>query len=367
MTFPVPMPIQYGSPPAQMPVPMIYTHDPSPQYVQKDVMVPMGPPQGGMPVLNDNSPSHRALLWGGLLAFFSTATFVNGMIRFLQAWPTTLIDGGNLTENNAYFPPIVTLIAAIFAVVIGLVGFLVGLSSILHNAIKPGTATAAFVFMALLASYVFVIEVFAKPIFEYTKNTGGPFFPPGINSAADRNASVTFSSIFCLFSYFVTSVGMILLCCHELKCALAGSLETLRGAQNKQRLMSFFVFFNGLAVLVLGCIIYQAESWERLVNRKWIVVPQFVEFPSIVVMSGLFIMLYAAPGFIATAGMAKIQGWLAILLFLWLVSTHWLLQLAHFGSLYAFAGGWMGLLSLMNVAAPAVYGGRVAKLAKYVQ
>jgi hypothetical protein len=372
MTFPAPMPIVYGSspPPIQMAPPMMYTE--TPLYteavpVQYDTKVPVHP-QIVHPVIDDNHPSHRALLWGGLLSFFSTATFANGMLRFLQAWPTVKTDGGSLTENDAYFPPIVSLIAGIFAIVIGLVGFLVGLSSILHQAIKPGTAMAAFGFMALLASYVFVIEVFAQPIFEYTKGTGGLYsgFIPANISRPDRNSSITFSTIFCLFSYFFTSVGMILLTCLELKGALAGALESFKGAQMKQRIMSFMVFFNGLAVLVLGCIIYMTEDHERLMNRKWIVSPNFVEFPAITVMTGIFLILYSAPGFVATVAMAKIQGWLAIPMFLWMVAIHWLTQISHFGNLFSYAGAWMGLLSLMNIAAPAVYGGRVCRLAKYI-
>lgn len=369
----------YG--PSFVPVPMMtmpMAHSPQPihssgmyvdTYVEKRP-VEAPPPAPKVLCANENSAPHRAVMWAGLLAFFSTATFVNGMIRFLQANPTALYDMGTVTEDQKMFPPIVPLIAAVFAIIIGMTGFLTGLSSLLFNAVKPGIAMAAGAFICVLASYVFTIEVFTKPIFEFTKGVAADpllgsqiVFPQGV-VRKDQNAAVTFSAVWCFFGYFFTSTGMIALLCFELKNALAGAMETQTGAAMKMRFMNLMTFMNAVGILTVGCIVYMDEEDERLYTQKWIVTPNYIEFPATIVISGVFLFLYTVPGFIASPAMAKIQAWLSIFIFSWFVVFHWLLNLAHFTSLFSFVGGWMGLLLLMNIFAPVVYGSRVVKLSQ---
>jgi len=388
MVFPnAPVPV-YGTSPAPVmvtapaPVPMVpMVMAPPVMYVDPPIEKTPTVPRHICP--DTNSASHRAFLWGGLLAFFSTATFVNGMIRFVQAIPAVVTKGGDARENYLYFTPVVYLIAEIFSVVIGLAGFLLGLSEILFDAVQGGICMITFCICAVFASYLWAVEVFAKPIYELSQGTssltgtaatlqfgsraGQTLITPTWMERRDQNALVVFSSIFTWFAYFVTSVGMILLCMLELRAAVTGALETVRGAQLKMRIMSLCVFVTALGDIVCAGVVYtKLGVWQRTVfgANTFQALPNLVEFPAVMVLSFIFLFLCSVPGLIATPAMAKIQGWMMIPMFGWMVSCHWLLQVSHFSFDYAYVAGWMGLMTLMHLAAPCVYGSRVVRLSR---
>jgi len=282
------------------------------------------------------------------------------MIKFLQSNPTVLADGGSLTAESFSFPPIARLVSTVAGIVLSMAGIGLGILSFIFDFNRPGLTAAVLILQIVLSSFVFCIEVFAVPIFNYERMTGPPAPRPNGWSESESEAAFAFGTFFCLFSYCSTSLGMICSAALELRKAQLNLNENLASATMRLRTLSAAVMLFGLGCLVLGSMIVHRElPVSRLVSTPYVYPPNFVEFPAILVMTGLFIMIYAAPGLVGIPPLAKIQAFLAVPMWMWMVCVHILTQVAHFPPEMAFLGGLLGIMSLANILAPAVYGARV--------
>jgi hypothetical protein len=309
--------------------------------------------------------ANKKLIWGGLLLIFSSVVFVDSMTKFLQADPNTNGINGpqSLKENKTNFPPIVSILASTFGCALSFFGMILGLYQLAFNFSSPGVTLVVFLVQTIFAIFVFLVEVFAKPLFLKDKKLGLPLAPQNsFDSVMEGNAAFCFGRLGPLFGWYATALGMVLYSCWNLRNAQMGVIDRPAGHIGGLRFMSLMTFLFGFCTLVFGCMAEHEEWWSKLGSRKYVYPPNFVEYPAITVITGLLVWFYSMLGMIGTKATCQILIMAAPLVWFWMVVFHTLLQLSQYPETFAFAGPLLGMKSFANIFGPAVLAARFLEL-----
>lgn len=244
----------------------------------------------------------------GLLTLFSLLIFIEGGIR------VNAVDVKMFTRppNVLAFPPVVSFIAAIAELLLGLLGLLLGISSLISRFFDRRLFSIAVLVQVTLSTFVFVVNNLADPIYRLDKLI--PFKPRPIPNVSLYRAAESMALLIGVQFTLALFVGQLIFMTRLAASATGKDVWRARSGNRTNALVwNVNLGLAGLWTMILGSgVLSHKENFPRTAEISGIVfafVPHIGTKPRFTIATGVIMIAWAAIGVVLTFRRFKNVSW----------------------------------------------------------